>query len=600
METKELTIKNDPRKYAIYSRKSKFTGKGESIENQIELCKQFLNSKFEGVSEDELLVFEDEGYSGKNTNRPEFQKMLKAIRNNEVKIVACYKMDRISRNLSDFVEMYDEFSDYNVEFVSKNDNFDTSTSMGRAMLQITMVFAQLERETIAERIRDNMIELAKSGRWLGGTTPTGYKSTQVTGSITFDGKERKAYKLDIVPEEAKTIKLIYSKFLETKSLTQVETYLLQNRIKTKFNKNYTRFSVKSILHNPVYVTADQTMLEYCNDKGIAVYADESKFNGKYGIMAYNKTAQTAGKANKIKDFSEWVVAVGKHKPLISSDDWIMVQRLLAQNTSKSYRKPKSNVALLSGLLHCSKCGGFMRPKLTQRRNANGELIYDYLCETKEKSKGVICDCKRVQGNILDKAICDKVKELTFDKSEFNTQLKSMERKLNDSVTQYKNNISNLEKTINKNNKDIERLIESITSSDNSPADNLIKEKINRLSEENKTIEKQIDKNRLAIESQNLSDLNLEILKTTLDSFSTTFEDMTVEQKRVALRTFIKRIDFDGENVEVYMNTDDEFDISSKKVFENSKEPQGVDSERNTDAFSQHKEKCLGCLSWGFA
>ena len=165
----------------------------------------------------------------------------------------------------------------------------------------------------------------------------------------------------------------------------------------------------------------------------------------------------------------------------------------------------------------------------------------------------------------------------------------MERKLNDSVTQYKNNISNLEKTIDKNNKDIERLIESITISDNSPADNLIKEKINRLSEENKTIEKQIDENRLAIESQNLSDLNLEILKTTLDSFSTTFEDMTVEQKRVALRTFIKRIDFDGENVEVYMNTDDEFDISNKKVFENSKEPQGADSERNINAFQNRKE-----------
>ena len=242
----------------------------------------------------------------------------------------------------------------------------------------------------------------------------------------------------------------------------------------------------------------------------------------------------------------------------------------------------------------------MRPKLTQRRNADGELIYDYLCETKEKSKGVICDCKRVQGNILDKAICDKVKELTFDKSEFNTQLKSMERKLNDSVTQYKNNISNLEKTIDKNNKDIERLIESITISDNSPADNLIKEKINRLSEENKTIEKQIDENRLAIESQNLSDLNLEILKTTLDSFSTTFEDMTVEQKRVALRTFIKRIDFDGENVEVYMNTDDEFDISNKKVFENSKEPQGADSEWDFDVFQEsQKTERRDIYGWHF-
>lgn len=578
MENKELAIKNDPRKYAIYSRKSKFTGKGESIENQIELCKQFLNSKFEGVTDDELLVFEDEGYSGKNTNRPEFQKMLKAIRNNEVKIVACYKMDRISRNLSDFVEMYDEFSDYNVEFVSKNDNFDTSTSMGRAMLQITMVFAQLERETIAERIRDNMLELAKSGRWLGGTTPTGYKSTQVTGSITFDGKERKAYKLDIVPDEAKTIKLIYSKFLETKSLTQVETYLMQNRIKSKFNKDYTRFSVRSILTNPVYATADSTLLEYCNDKGIAVYAEESQFDGKYGIMAYNKTAQTVGKANKIKDFSEWIVAVGKHKPLIASNDWITVQRLLAQNNSKSYRQPRSNVALLSGILYCAKCGAFMRPKLTQRKNADGELIYDYLCETKEKSKGMICDCKRTQGNKLDKAICEEIKNLTFDKSEFSTQLKSMERKLTDSVKEYRNNIANLEKTLNKNNKDIERLIESITSADNSPADNLIKEKINRLSAENETIEKQINENRLAIENQNLSDLNLEILKSTLENFSTTFDEMTVEQKRVALKTFIKRIEFDGENVQVYMNTDEEFEINHEEVSANVKEPKRADSE----------------------
>ncbi len=578
MEDKELAIKNDPRKYAIYSRKSKFTGKGESIENQIELCKQFINNKFEGVSEEEMLIFEDEGYSGKNTNRPEFQKMLKAIRNNEIKIVACYKMDRISRNLSDFVSMYDEFSDYNVEFVSKNDNFDTSTSMGRAMLQITMVFAQLERETIAERIRDNMRELAKSGRWLGGTTPTGYQSTQITGSITFDGKERKAFKLDIIPDQAKIVKLIYSKFLETKSLTQVETYLMQNKIKTKNGKDYTRFSVKSLLTNPVYVTADKTMLEYCNDKGISVYADDSKFDGKYGIMAYNKTAQTYGKANKLKDFSEWIVAVGKHKPLVSSKDWITVQTLLSQNNSKAYRKPRSTVALLSGLLYCAKCGGFMRPKLTQRQNADGALIYDYLCETKEKSKGVICDCKRINGNKLDNAICDSIRKLTFDKSEFTKQISSMSNKLTDTLKEYRRNIANLEKELNKNTKEIERLIESIASGDSSPADNLIKNKINNLSLENESIEKQMNENRLAIESQNLSDLNLEILKSTLENFSTTFDEMSIEQKRVALRTFIKRIEFDGENVQVYMNVDEEFNINHEQISENVKEPQRADSE----------------------
>lgn len=587
MESKEFTIKNDTRKYAIYSRKSKFTGKGESIENQVEICKQFLNSKFEGVSDEEILIYEDEGYSGKNTNRPEFQKMLKAIRNNEIKIVACYKMDRISRNLADFVNMYDEFTEYDVEFVSKNDNFDTSTSMGRAMLQITMVFAQLERETIAERIRDNMQELAKSGRWLGGTTPTGYKSTQITGSVTYDGKERKAFKLDVIDSEAETVKLIFSKFIELKSLTAVETYLLQNGIKTKFGKNYTRFSVKSILHNPVYATADKTIFDYFKEKEISVYADESKFDGKHGVMAYNKTLQATGKANKLKDYSEWIVSVGKHKPLVSSEDWITIQKLLAQNNSKSYRKPKSHIALLSGILHCGKCGSFMRPKLTQRKNNDGELIYDYLCEMKEKSKGMNCDCKRINGNKLDKAVCDSIKELSFSKSEFIKQLNSAEKKLTDFSAEYKNAIANLEKTLNKNKNDINRLIDSITGNTDSAADSLIKEKINSLCQENEKIEQQIEENKIAMENQSLSEADFEILKSSLESFSITFDTMSVEEKRVALRTFINRIDFDGENVHLYMMYSDENNENIKQIPQAKSEPLGADSERNFDAFQEY-------------
>ena len=154
----------------------------------------------------------------------------------------------------------------------------------------------------------------------------------------------------------------------------------------------------------------------------------------------------------------------------------------------------------------------------------------------------------------------------------------MERKLTDSVKEYRNNIASLEKALNKNNKDIERLIDSITSSNNSPADNLIKDKINKLSEENEKIENQINENRIAIDNQNLSDLNLEILKSTLEQFSTTFDEMSIEQKRVALRTFIKRIEFDGEDVQVYMNTDEEFEINHKEASANVKEPLQVDSE----------------------
>ena len=157
---------------------------------------------------------------------------------------------------------------YNVEFTSIRDDFDTTSPSGRAMMMMVSVFAQLERETTAERIRDNMHELAKSGRWLGGTTPTGYKSTQIVGSVTVDGKERKAYKLDIIKEEAEIIKLIFSKFLETNSLTKTDTYLLQNNVTTKNGKNFTRFSIRSILQNPVYMIADQNAWAYFDSLGV--------------------------------------------------------------------------------------------------------------------------------------------------------------------------------------------------------------------------------------------------------------------------------------------------------------------------------------------
>lgn len=109
--------------------------------------------------------------------------------------------------------------------------------MGRAMMYIASVFSQLERETIAERIRDNMHELAKTGRWLGGTTPTGYASESVK-SITVDGKTKKACKLKIIPQEIEIIKTIFDVFVETNSLTITEAELMRRRLFTKNNKHF--------------------------------------------------------------------------------------------------------------------------------------------------------------------------------------------------------------------------------------------------------------------------------------------------------------------------------------------------------------------------
>lgn len=143
---------------------------------------------------DDYVIFEDAGYSGKNTDRPEFQNMMKRIRNGEFTHLLCWKIDRISRNLLDFAAMYQELKDLNVTFVSKNEQFDTSTAIGEAMLKIILIFAELERNMTSERVTATMLSRAQNGLWNGGKVPYGY---------SYD-KEQKEFSTN--PEEAEIVK----------------------------------------------------------------------------------------------------------------------------------------------------------------------------------------------------------------------------------------------------------------------------------------------------------------------------------------------------------------------------------------------------------
>ena len=287
---KKLKLKPN-QKIAIYSRKSKFTGKGESIGNQIELCKDYILREF-NIDDDNLIeIYEDEGFSGKNTKRPDFQRLMQDCRDKKIQCVVCYKLDRISRNTCDFVILMNELEKHKITFHSITEKFDTSTNMGRAMMNMSSIFAQLERETIAERIRDNMLELAKTGRWLGGTTPLGFKSKQLQTSTSSNGKSRTAYQLQPIAEEQTIVKLIFQKFLEYKSLTKTETYLLNAQIKTRNGIPFSIFAIRCILANPVYASADFDTFNYFSKLGVILCNDETEFNGTHGIMAYNKTQQ---------------------------------------------------------------------------------------------------------------------------------------------------------------------------------------------------------------------------------------------------------------------------------------------------------------------
>lgn len=136
-------------------------------EELINYCKYVLDI-------DNYEIFEDAGYSGKNTDRPDYQRMMSRIRTGEFSHLVVWKIDRISRNLLDFAEMYNELKRIGCTFVSKNEQFDTSSAMGEAMLKIILVFAELERKMTGERVTAVMLNRATQGLWNGGKIPFGY------------------------------------------------------------------------------------------------------------------------------------------------------------------------------------------------------------------------------------------------------------------------------------------------------------------------------------------------------------------------------------------------------------------------------------------
>lgn len=569
---------------AIYSRKSKFTGKGESIGNQVELCKEYVRNLFGEDYVERCVVFEDEGFSGGNLKRPAFQKMMTDIRKHKFKAIVVYRLDRISRNISDFTGLIDELTKLGVSFVSIREQFDTSTPMGRAMMFIISVFSQLERETIAERIRDNMHELAKTGRWLGGNAPTGYRSEAVSKE-TVDGKIRKSFKLVPIPEEVAIPKMIFDLYRETDSLTAVETELLRRRIKTKQGKDFTRFAIKGILQNPVYMTADEDAYNYFVEKGADVCYPQETFEGGYGIMAYNRTDQEKGKSTVLLPMDQWIIAIGKHPGLVPSLQWIAVQESLERNKSKSYRKSRSNEALLTGLVFCS-CGERMYPKLSQRKTADGQIIYSYVCKMKERSKGQRCGQRNANGNILDAAIIEQLKALTEQNSSFVEQLEKGRRRFAESGEQHEVQLNDLRRELSENEKAINGLIDALGLATDSVVRPRLLSRIEQLSDVNADIKNRISELEQVGNANSLSTAEFDALLRMLTVFQTCVDGMTIEEKRAAVRTVVRKVIWDGVNAHVVLFGADEGEIEFPDLRDWMNNADEADPREGTDAVSK--------------
>ena len=577
---------------AIYSRKSRFTGKGESIDNQVELCKEYICRYYGEDILENISVYEDEGFSGGNLNRPSFKKMMDAARKHEFKAIIVYRLDRISRNIGDFAKLIEELSNLNIDFISIREQFDTATPMGRAMMYIASVFSQLERETIAERIRDNMHELAKTGRWLGGITPTGYSSEAVK-SITLDGKSKKSCKLKLLPEEADIVKTIYDLYTEFDSQTLTESELIKRGIKTKNNKYFTRFSIKAILQNPVYAVADEDMYNYFVRVNSDLFSGKDAFDGIHGMMVYNRTAQEKGKTTEYLPANEWIVSVGEHPGIIPGKVWVTVQESLERNKSKSYRKPRSNEALLTGLMFCS-CGSRMYPKISNRKTADGDPIYTYVCKMKERSQKSVCNNRNANGNILDTAIIEQIKSLTEDNGEFIKQLEQSRKFYTGDRANYENQLSAMQQQKAEIEKKIEGLVDSLSDISDSIARKSVAKRIEQLGQQGTELDSRIRELEGITAQHTLSDIEFDIMRQLLSSFQNSIDEMSIEQKRAAIRTLVRKVVWDGVNAHVVLFgvQDDEIDWNDIKSLEGENKAIGNDVDECDDFDGESDENSV--------
>lgn len=306
---------------AIYTRKSSEEGLEQefnSLDAQREAGEAYIKSQAHEGWKLLKTQYDDGGFSGGNMDRPGLQKLMADIKACKIDVVVVYKVDRLSRSLSDFAQLIQIFEQHDVSFVSVTQQFNTTTSMGRLMLNVLLSFAQFEREVTGERIRDKIAASKKKGMWMGGIVPVGY--------------EVRDRKLMIKEEDAQLIRHIFRRYLELGSVTKLVRELKAQGIRTrKFvsqsgrafgDRYFTRGHLYLILNNLLYL-------------GEIVHKD--------------------------------ITYAGEHEAIIERDLWERVQKQLAENrvAFKTDLRVESP-SFLKGLLFDS-AGNRMSPSHGQKR-----------------------------------------------------------------------------------------------------------------------------------------------------------------------------------------------------------------------------------------
>jgi len=488
---KQMTIR-----CAIYTRKSTEDGLEQeynSLDAQRDAGEAYIASQ---KSEGWVCLpdrYDDGGFTGGNMDRPAMKRLLADIEAGGIDCIVVYKVDRLSRSLMDFARVMETFEKHSVSFVSVTQQFNTSTSMGRLMLNVLLSFAQFEREIISERTRDKIAATRRKGKWSGGMPMLGYDVDLRGGRLLVN------------EDEAKTIRAIFELYLEHQSLIETVKVLNDRGWTTKRwttrkghergGKPFVKNNLFKLLTNLIYL-------------GKITYKDE--------------------------------VHEGEHPGIVDADIFGRVQRLLKRNgrTGGKYVRNRFGV-LLKGLIRCVPCGCGMVPTHTTK-NGNKRYRY-YVCQNAQSRGWHTCPSPSVPAPEIERFVIEQIKSIGKDTNLLAETLEQSRHQREESIKELESEKRSLERQLNRYSTELRNLVAKVDHG------GLATDRMADLHDRIRTAEQRTTEVREQIVALSRELVDAREVGEACSLFDPMWDMLTAREQARILHLLIQHVDYDGQN-----------------------------------------------------
>ncbi|MDP8215992.1 MAG: recombinase family protein [Candidatus Kaelpia imicola] len=503
-------------KIAVYTRVSTEDQAREGT--SLEVQREFLVNYAKRESYDVYNVYVDDGYSGYTLERPALKKLLRDVNLKKFDMVLVYKIDRFARNNRLMLNLVEDLDNKGIGFKSATESFDTVSAAGKMALSMLGTVAQFERDRIIERVFPGMIKGVERGNWQGARySPYGYHYN----------KEKKL--LEVVPEEADIVKMMYLMYLSGQSTPQIAGYLYNKRYKTRSGGRFQTKLVGNILKNQIYL-------------------------GKlvWNVHHYDKTKKTLrGNRYMKNDASKIVVSKGKHEAIICQEDFDAVQKKLEQNRKGIASRKGSKEYPLSGILVCAECGHKFRGCLSvasrEGRKVKTKRRYYRCCG--RSVHYTECSNGYVRADDIENVVCAIIETIfaeDIDEARLRGIINDSESSCDEDV---KEKIADIKAKLSINLSKQERL--GKVFSENLLAMEAFKNQILPLREEEKELKLKIKKLEFSLIEREKSKEYRKLLQTVIDHFDAIKSGLDIAGKKGLLRLVFKSITVENRRIKKF-------------------------------------------------